>query len=61
MRAVIVTVLVLTAGIVGLLAQTGTGTLNIYYIDIKVSAHQDGSFTITNTRNGFTKTYRPRP
>jgi hypothetical protein len=28
---------------------------------IKVSAHQDGSFTITNTRNGFTKTYKPRP
>jgi len=26
---------------------------------IKVSAHQDGSFTVTNTRNGFSKTYRP--
>jgi competence protein ComEC len=23
----------------------------------KVSAHSDGSFTVTNTRNGFTKTY----
>jgi len=33
MRAVIVIMLVLTAGIMGLLAQTGTGTLNIYYID----------------------------
>jgi beta-lactamase superfamily II metal-dependent hydrolase len=30
---------------------------------IKVSARPDGSFTVTNTRNGFTKTYaaRPRP
>jgi hypothetical protein len=27
---------------------------------IKVSAQQDGTFTVTNTRNGFTKTYRPR-
>ena len=25
---------------------------------IKVSAHDDGSFTVTNTRNGFSKTYR---
>src|SRR5256712_4694306 len=28
---------------------------------IKVSAEQDGSFTVTNGRNGFSKTYRPRP
>jgi hypothetical protein len=27
---------------------------------IKVTAQQDGAFTVTNTRNGFTKTYRPR-
>jgi hypothetical protein len=27
---------------------------------IKVTAQQDGTFTVTNTRNGFTKTYRPR-
>jgi len=27
---------------------------------IKLSAEQDGSFTITNTRNGFSKTYRSR-
>src|ERR1041384_1440657 len=33
MRTVIVTVLALVPGIVGLLAQTGPGTLNIYYID----------------------------
>src|SRR5215510_8475506 len=33
MRAAIVTVLCLTLGIVGLFAQTPTGTLNIYYID----------------------------
>ncbi len=33
MRAAIVTLLILVAGIVGLLAQTGSGTLNIYYID----------------------------
>jgi competence protein ComEC len=26
---------------------------------IKVSAQTDGSFTVTNTRNGFSKTYRP--
>jgi competence protein ComEC len=28
---------------------------------IKVSAQQDGAFTVTNTRTGFSKTYRPRP
>jgi len=28
---------------------------------IKISAHQDGTFTVTNTRNGFSKTYRSRP
>ena len=27
---------------------------------IKVSAQQDGSLTVTNTRNGFSKTYAPR-
>jgi hypothetical protein len=27
---------------------------------IKVSAQQDGTFTVTNTRNGFSKTYLPR-
>ena len=27
---------------------------------MKVSVQQDGSFTVTNTRNGFSKTYRPR-
>src|SRR6476469_5481343 len=26
---------------------------------LQVSAQQDGSFTVTNTRNGFSKTYRP--
>src|SRR5712691_7548367 len=26
---------------------------------IKLSAQQDGSFTVTNTRNGFSKTYQP--
>jgi beta-lactamase superfamily II metal-dependent hydrolase len=26
---------------------------------IKVSARQDGTFTVTNTRNGFSKTYSP--
>lgn len=26
---------------------------------IHVSARQDGTFTVTNTRNGFSKTYRP--
>ncbi|HEY1302953.1 MAG TPA: MBL fold metallo-hydrolase [Vicinamibacterales bacterium] len=28
---------------------------------ITVTAQQDGSFIVTNTRNGFSKTYRPRP
>jgi hypothetical protein len=28
---------------------------------IKVSAQQDGTFTVTNTRNGFSKAYKPRP
>jgi hypothetical protein len=28
-----------------------------YYL--KISAREDGVFTVTNTRNGFTKTYRP--
>jgi len=27
---------------------------------IKVSAQQDGSFTVTNARNGFSKTYAAR-
>ena len=27
---------------------------------ITVTAQQDGTFTVTNTRNGFSKTYRPR-
>jgi competence protein ComEC len=27
---------------------------------IKVTAHQDGSFTVTNARNGFSKTYAAR-
>ena len=27
---------------------------------VTVSAQQDGTFTVTNTRNGFSKTYRPR-
>ena len=28
---------------------------------VKVSAKRDGSFTVTNTRNGFSKTYQARP
>ena len=27
----------------------------------RVAARADGSFTVTNTRNGFSKTYAPRP
>ena len=30
-----------------------------YYF--KVSAQQDGTFTVTNSRNGFSKTYKPGP
>jgi competence protein ComEC len=30
-----------------------------YYL--KVSAHTDGSFTVTNSRNGYSKTYAARP
>ena len=28
---------------------------------LKVSARDDGSFTVTNARNGFVKTYAARP
>jgi len=28
---------------------------------IKLSAESNGTFTVTNTRNGFSKTYKPRP
>jgi beta-lactamase superfamily II metal-dependent hydrolase len=28
---------------------------------IKVAAGKDGTFTVTNTRNGFSKAYKPRP
>jgi competence protein ComEC len=28
---------------------------------IKISAKSDGTFSVTNSRNGFNKTYRPRP
>jgi competence protein ComEC len=28
---------------------------------IKLTAQQDGSFTVTNTRNGFSKTYKAKP
>ena len=28
---------------------------------IKISAQQDGTFTVTNARNGFSKTYKPAP
>jgi len=27
---------------------------------IRVSAQRDGAFTVTNTRNNFSKTYKPR-
>jgi hypothetical protein len=27
---------------------------------IKVTAQTDGTFTVTNARNGFSKTYRPK-
>ena len=29
-----------------------------YYF--KITAREDGTFTVTNTRNGFSKTYAPR-
>jgi competence protein ComEC len=28
--------------------------------ELTISAHKDGGFTVTNTRNGFSKTYKPR-
>ena len=43
----------------GALAVPGAAAHTPAYL-IKVSAQQDGSFTVTNTRNGFSKTYRPR-
>jgi len=27
---------------------------------VKVTARQDGTFTVVNTRNGFSKTYRAK-
>jgi competence protein ComEC len=38
----------------------GAATHTPAYV-IKVTAQQDGTFTVTNTRNGFSKTYPPRP
>jgi competence protein ComEC len=37
----------------------GAGAHTPAYL-IKVSAQADGTFTVTNTRNGFSKTYKPR-
>ena len=37
----------------------GAGAHSPAYL-IKVSVQQDGTFTVTNTRNGFSKTYLPR-
>jgi len=48
-------VLAVCGGLVGAQARK---TFDIY--GIKVSAQQDGTFTVTNSRNGFTKTYRAR-
>jgi beta-lactamase superfamily II metal-dependent hydrolase len=41
-----------------LIANLGDGS-NCAAHWIKVSARTDGSFTVTNSRNGFTKTYKP--
>jgi hypothetical protein len=37
----------------------GTPAAHTPAYDIKVSASSDGSFTVTNSRNGFTKSYGP--
>ena len=37
----------------------GAGAHSPAYL-IRISARQDGTFTVTNTRNGFSKTYPPR-
>lgn len=38
--------------------ETNPDHTDVYFI--KASASEDGGFTVTNTRNGLTKTYRPR-
>ena len=49
---------VLTAAPGGQVAGTSPAHAPAHYI--KISARPDGSFTVTNTRNGFTKTYGRR-
>ena len=62
MRGVIVTNWCVFAAALALAAQVRTGTLTVYYIDTEGGqSQQDGSFTVTNTRNAFSKTYGPRP
>ena len=39
----------------------GNATGHIPAYSLKVTASADGSFTVSNTRNGFSKTYGPRP
>jgi beta-lactamase superfamily II metal-dependent hydrolase len=41
-------------------AGRGNATGHVPAYLLKVTAYADGSFTITNTRNGFNKTYAPR-
>jgi hypothetical protein len=39
-------------------ARGGAAHVPAYWI--KVSARPDGAFSVTNARNGFSKSYRPR-
>ena len=49
---------VLTAATRAQIAGTNPAHAPAHYI--RISARRDGSFTVTNTRNGFSKTYGPR-
>jgi competence protein ComEC len=49
------------AGVVaGQPAQNSSGAAHTPANWIKIVARQDGSFTVSNSRNGFSKTYQPR-
>ncbi len=41
-------------------AGRGNATGHVPAYSLKITASADGSFTVTNTRNGFSKTYGPR-
>ncbi|MQA29361.1 MAG: hypothetical protein GEU82_05895 [Luteitalea sp.] len=59
MRTFMALPLALTLAAAGAAQSGATRTLEIYVVDVEgVSAQADGTFTVTNGRNGFAKTYR---